>query len=65
MTDLEILDGCWFYAEKGIFDDYINKYMEIKMNSKGARRTEAKLFLNNLISSMSFPPLWKSINKTN
>lgn len=53
VTDLEILDGCWFYAEKGIFDDYINKYMEIKMNSKGARRTEAKLFLNNLYGKLA------------
>ena len=46
--DLEILDGCWFFTKIGIFDTYINKYAEIKMNSKGAKRTEAKLFLNNL-----------------
>lgn len=51
--DMQILDGCWFYAVKGIFDDYINKYMEIKMNSKGAKRTEAKLFLNNLYGKLS------------
>ena len=46
--ELEILDGCWFESEIGIFDDYINKYKEIKMNSKGAKRQLAKLFLNNL-----------------
>lgn len=44
----EILDGCWFNARTGLFDDYINKYAEIKKNSKGAIRTLAKLFLNNL-----------------
>lgn len=48
LVDFEILDGCWFYAEKGIFDNYINKYKEIKMNSTGATRTLAKLFLVNL-----------------
>lgn len=46
--ELEILDGCWFFAEAGLFDTYINKYMEIKMNSVGALRTLAKLYLNNL-----------------
>lgn len=46
--DLEILDGCWFFTEIGIFDEYINKYKKIKMESKGAIRTLAKLFLNNL-----------------
>lgn len=48
LKDTEILDGCWFYTESGLFDDYINKYAEIKKNSKGAQRQEAKLFLNNL-----------------
>lgn len=48
LEDTEILDGCWFYTAIGIFDEYINKYAEIKMNSKGAKRQIAKLFLNNL-----------------
>lgn len=48
LYNFEILSGCWFYAEAGIYDRYIDKYMEIKMNSKGAEREEAKLFLNNL-----------------
>lgn len=48
LVDTEILDGCWFYSEIGIFDDYIDKYAEMKKTSKGARRTLAKLFLNNL-----------------
>lgn len=46
--DETILDGCYFYGEVGIFDEYINKYMAIKMESKGGKRQLAKLFLNNL-----------------
>lgn len=48
LSDTEIVDGCYFDTVIGIFDDYIDKYAEIKMNSKGAMRTLAKLFLNNL-----------------
>ena len=48
LEDTEILDGCWFYTRQGIFDEYINKYAEIKMKAKGAKRQIAKLFLNNL-----------------
>lgn len=53
LYELEILDGCWFFADKGIFDSYIDKYKTIKMNNKGAKRTEAKLFLNNLYGKMA------------
>ena len=53
LYDFEMLDGCWFYADKGIFDDYIDKYKTIKMNNKGAKRTEAKLFLNNLYGKLA------------
>lgn len=53
LYDLEILDGCWFYADGGIFDDYIDKYKQIKMTNKGAKRTEAKLFLNNLYGKLA------------
>lgn len=48
LVDTEILDGCWFFSKIGIFDVYIDKYAEMKKTSKGARRTLAKLFLNNL-----------------
>lgn len=51
--DEEILDGCWFYKEIGIFDEYIDKYKKIKMESKGAKRQEAKLFLNNLYGKLA------------
>lgn len=53
LVDFEILDGCWFHAAFGIFDDYINKYKEIKLRSKGAQRELAKLFLNNLYGKMA------------
>ena len=53
LYDFEILDGCWFFADKGIFDNYIDKYKKIKMENKGAKRTEAKLFLNNLYGKMA------------
>lgn len=49
----EILDGCWFDSLEGIFDKYIDKYKKIKMESKGAVRTEAKLFLNNLYGKLA------------
>ena len=48
LSDTEVLDGCWFYTEIGLFDEYVNKYAEIKMKSTGAKRTISKLFLNNL-----------------
>lgn len=52
-TDLEILDGCIFYSLIGMFDNYINKYKKQKQESTGARRTLAKLFLNNLYGKMA------------
>lgn len=53
VVDFEILDGCYFRAEIGLFDEYIEKYKKIKMESKGALRTLAKLFLNNLYGKMA------------
>lgn len=44
LVDCHILDGCWFYAVKGIFDEYIDKYKKIKIENKGAVRSIAKLF---------------------
>lgn len=56
LLDLTIHCGMWFETEIGIFDTYINKYREIKMREKGAKRTEAKLFLNNLYGKMATSP---------
>lgn len=46
--NFEIISGCWFYSVIGLFDKYIDKYAKIKKESKGAKRTLAKLYLNNL-----------------
>lgn len=53
LVDFEILDGCYFYSEIGLFDNYIDKYKKIKMENKGAVRESAKLFLNNLYGKMA------------
>lgn len=53
LVDFEILDGCYFYSVIGLFDEYIDKYRKIKMESKGAIRELAKLFLNNLYGKMA------------
>lgn len=53
LYDMEILDGCWFYAKSGIFDSYIQKYKKMKQESTGAARGWAKLALNNLYGKMA------------
>lgn len=53
VEDFELLDGVGFHAESGLFDDYMEKYKKIKMESKGAKRELAKLFLNNLYGKMA------------
>lgn len=56
LCDFEILDGCYFNTVIGIFDEYIDKYKKIKLESTGALRTLAKLFLNNLYGKMASSP---------
>lgn len=56
VADFEILDGCSFECEKGVFDSYINKYKEIKLKSKDGIREIAKLFLNNLYGKLATSP---------
>lgn len=53
VEDFEILDGCYFNAYSGLFDEYIDKYKKIKLESTGAIRELAKLFLNNLYGKMA------------
>ena len=53
VMDFEILDGCYFSAVKGIFDEYIENYKKLKIESQGAMRELAKLFLNNLYGKMA------------
>lgn len=56
LTDTEILSFVAFRSEKGIFDEYIDKYAEIKKTSKGAMRQLAKLKLNNLYGKYATSP---------
>lgn len=51
--DLQVLDGCWFRTEIGLFDEYMYKYKKIKESSQGAERELAKLYLNNLYGKFS------------
>ena len=53
LMHFEILDGCYFDYRIGIFEDYIDKYKQIKINSTGAIRGIAKLFSNNLYGKMA------------
>lgn len=53
LVDCEIVDGCYFFANTGIFDEYIDNYKKIKQESEGAVRESAKLFLNNLYGKMA------------
>lgn len=53
LYDLEIVDHVWFWAMKGIFDPYIDKWAEVKINSKGFMYQLAKLFLNNLYGKLA------------
>lgn len=61
LYDLQVIDHVWFYARPGMFDEYIDKYAEMKKKSKGFKRTLAKLFLNNLYGkfAMSDDSSWK------
>lgn len=53
VTELEVFDWCVFHTEIGLFDAYNEKYKQMKQTSKGAKRTLAKLFLNNLYGKMA------------
>ena len=57
--DLDILsyDGAWmFAATTGVFHDYIDKWMEVKINSEGGMRELAKLHLNSLYGKFATNP---------
>lgn len=46
--NLEEIEGYAFTSRTGLFKDYIDEFMEIKMKTKGGERQIAKLFLNGL-----------------
>lgn len=54
--DITYLDGYMFKQCQGIFDEYINYWMDIKANNTGALRELAKLMLNNLYGKFAKNP---------
>jgi len=53
----EWLGGMAFHGQTGLFDRYIDKWMEVKMNATGGARTQAKFQLNNLWGRFAINPL--------
>ena len=50
------IGGLKFQSSRDLFTNYINYYMEIKKNEKGAKRSIAKLFLNGLYGKFATNP---------
>ena len=48
VIEIYFVDGYKYRAAEGLFDDYIDKWAEVKKTSKGAKRSLAKLMLNGL-----------------
>lgn len=60
VTDMEFLDMCIFNTEVGIFDSYVDHYIEMKERAgeqkNKVKRTIAKLFLNSLYGKFAKSP---------
>ena len=54
---LDYIRGIAFKGSYGIFDRYIDTFMEMKKNGKGAIRATAKLFLNSLYGKFGMNPI--------
>lgn len=52
----EYQGGLMFQGKYDMFDTYINKWMFVKANATGGRRTLAKLYLNNLYGKFGSNP---------
>ena len=55
--DIIYLGGYMFKGCKGLFKDYIEHFMDIKMKSEGGMRQIAKLFLNSLYGKFATNPI--------
>lgn len=53
---IEYLDGYLFKGSYGLFDNYIDTFMELKKTGTGAVRETAKLFLNSLYGKFGTNP---------
>ena len=56
VLNITYINGWKFKGQIGIFNAYIDKYMEIKKREKGAIRQIAKLLLNNLFGKFTSNP---------
>lgn len=56
LEELEIIDGFKFFSQIGLFDKYIDYWMNIKEHSSGAKRTIAKQYLVNLYGKFAMSP---------
>lgn len=56
ILNITYINGWKFKGTTGIFNEYIDKYMEIKKREKGAIRQIAKLLLNNLFGKFTSNP---------
>ena len=54
---LDYIRGVAFKGSYGVFDRYIDTFMEMKKNGKGAVRATAKLFLNSLYGKFGMNPI--------
>lgn len=55
--DVHSYNGGWsFKGSKGFFDNYIDKWMEVKATTKGGKREIAKLHLNSLYGKFGSNP---------
>jgi hypothetical protein len=54
--NLEYIDGCMFRGRNDIFRKFIDKWMHIKVTSKGAIKQLAKLMLNSLYGKFATNP---------
>ena len=54
---IDYIRGVAFQGSYGIFDRYIDTFMEMKKNGKGAVRATAKLFLNSLYGKFGMNPI--------
>ena len=56
ILSIEYLGGLMFRSRRGMFEEFLNKWVEIKEKSEGGRRQIAKLILNNLYGKFGTNP---------
>lgn len=56
MSVMSWMEVYYFKSARGMFDEYIDNFMKIKMESEGGKRTIAKLFLNSLYGKFATNP---------